>query len=302
MTGVLVTGGTGKTGSALAARLREYGEPVRVASRNPRATDSDSVRFDWADPTTHRAALRGMDRVYLVAPPTTVDDPMPLVEPFLSEAERIGVRRVVLLGSAIVLPNAPGALTLAAQVRARSGWVVLRASGFMQNFLPPHPLGDRIRRHGEIVTAAGVGRLGWIDARDVADAAAALLAERAVSPDDPRDHLLTGPATLSYPTAGEIISEHTGRRIRTRHVGVDQLTADRRAAGMPAEFAAALAAVEADIEHGSQDHVSTAVLELTGRQPRHFAEFVRDHAAEWAPGSASGGTTPVGSRFTGHAP
>ncbi len=136
MTGVLITGGTGKTGSVLAKLLRGSGVPVRVASRVPPADAPDAVRFDWSDPATHPAALHGMDRVYLV-PPVDTTDPMPLVEPFLVEAERLGVRRVVLLGSAIVLPGADGALELAARVRARPGWVVLRPSGFMQNFLAP---------------------------------------------------------------------------------------------------------------------------------------------------------------------
>jgi hypothetical protein len=51
---------------------------------------------------------------------------------------------------------------------------------------------------------------------------------------------------------------------------------------MPAEFAAAIAAVEDGIRSGLQDQVSTAVLELTGRPPRTFAAFVQEHAAEWS--------------------
>ena len=66
MTGVLVTGGTGKTGSALVEMLRGNGVPVRVASRQPSAGDPDAVRFDWNDPATHPATLRGVDRVFLV--------------------------------------------------------------------------------------------------------------------------------------------------------------------------------------------------------------------------------------------
>ncbi|MBL1118418.1 NAD(P)H-binding protein [Streptomyces sp. 110] len=286
MTGVLVTGGTGKTGNALAELLRGNGVPVRVASRNPSDGDPDAVRFDWGDPTTHPAALSGMDRVYLV-PPTNTTDPMPLVKPFLAEAERLGVRRVVLLGSAIVLPNAPGALELAARVRARPGWVVLRASGFMQNFLAPHPLGERIRRHGEIRTAAGAGRLGWIDTRDIAAAACALLIDPGVEPGDQRDYLLTGPKALSYQEAAAIITARTGRPIRVLHTGADELAGTYRAAGMPGEFAVALAAVEDGIKAGREDLVSTAVLDLTGRPPRRFAEFVQDHATEWAPVGSS---------------
>lgn len=276
MSAVLVTGGTGKTGSALVELLRANGFPVRVASRHPAAPDPDAVRFDWADPATHAAALHGADQVYLVPPVESVD-PLPLVEPFLAEARRRGVRRVVLLGSAIVLPNAPSALELAAQVRAQPGWVVLRASGFMQNFLSPHPLGDRIRRHGEIRTAAGDGRLGWIDAQDIAAAAFALL----TGTGDRRDYLLTGPKALSYPDAAAIITARTGRPVRVVPSGVDEQAAAYRAAGLSAEFAAALAAVEDDVRAGREEQISTAVLDLTGRPPRTFAEFVQAHASAW---------------------
>ncbi|SEB30201.1 NAD(P)H-binding protein [Streptomyces melanosporofaciens] len=286
MTGVLVTGGTGKTGSALVELLRGNGVPVRVASRHPSAGDPDAVRFDWDDPATHPAALRGVDRVFLVPPVHTVD-PMPLVGPFLAEAQRLGVRRTVLLGSAIVLPNAPSALELAAQVRARPGWVVLRASGFMQNFLSPHPVGERIRRHGEIRTAAGDGRVGWIDARDIAAAASALLADPGAEPGDQRDYLLTGPKALSYRDAAAIITAGTGRPVRVVPIGTGEQAAHYRAAGMPAEFAADLAAVEDCIKAGREDQVSTTVLDLTGRPPRTFAEFVQDHASEWAHAGSS---------------
>lgn len=280
MTGVLVTGGTGKTGSALAELLRGNGVPVRVASRNPSDVDPDAIRFDWDDPATHPAALHGMDRVYLV-PPTNSVDPMPLVRPFLDEAERLGVRRVVLLGSAIVLPNAPSALEMAARVRARPGWVVLRASGFMQNFLSPHPVGERILRDGEIHTAAGDGRVGWIDARDIAAAASALLANSGDDPGDGRDYLLTGPKALSYPDAAAILTAHTGRPVRIVHTGTDEQAANYRAAGVSAEFATAIAAVEDGIRAGREDQVSTAVLDLTGHPPRPFTEFIQDHATAW---------------------
>ncbi|OZM80959.1 NAD(P)H-binding protein [Pseudonocardia sp. MH-G8] len=292
MTGVLVTGGTGKTGRTLTELLRGSGVPVRVATRTPSVDDPDAVRFDWDDPASHAGALRGVDRVYLVPPPLTTD-PLPQVGPFLAAAERAGVRRVVLLGSAIVLPNAPGALELAAQVRARPGWAVLRASGFMQNFLAPHPMGERIRRHGEIRTAAGDGRVGWIDARDIAAAAAALLTDPDLPSDDApgagSDHLLTGPKALSYRDAATIISAQTGRPVRVQLVGVDEAVRGLRASGMPAQLADALAAVDARLGAGKEDHVSTAVLELTGRPPRTFAEFVRDHATEWVdPGAPEG--------------
>lgn len=53
---VLVTGGTGTTGSRVAAALGERGVPTRIASRHPL---NGQVRFDWTDPDTHGGALDG---------------------------------------------------------------------------------------------------------------------------------------------------------------------------------------------------------------------------------------------------
>lgn len=278
MSGVLVTGGTGKTGKTLVRELREAGVRARAASRNPAAADPDAIRFDWSDPTTFRPALDGMDRVFLLPPVESVD-PLPLVEPFLRQARRAGVRRLVMLGSAIVLPNAPSAVEMAARVRARPGGVVLRASGFMQNFLRPHPLAEHIHRHGVIRTAAGDGEVGWVDARDIAASAAALLADPGA--DARSDYLVTGPHGMSYPQAARIITARTGRQVRVERMTEQEQAAAYRASGMPAEFAAALAAVERGIKEGREDQVSTAVLELTGRPPRAFADFVSEHADEW---------------------
>ncbi|MFD8283028.1 NAD(P)H-binding protein [Streptomyces malaysiensis] len=278
MSGVLVTGGTGKTGKTLVRELREAGVRARAASRNPAAADPDAIRFDWSDPATFGPALDGMDRVFLLPPVESVD-PLPLVEPFLRQARRAGVRRLVMLGSAIVLPNAPSAVEMAARVRARPGGVVLRASGFMQNFLRPHPLAEHIHRHGVIRTAAGDGEVGWVDARDIAASAAALLADPGA--DARSDYLVTGPHGMSYPQAARIITARTGRQVRVERMTEQEQAAAYRASGMPAEFAAALAAVERGIKEGREDQVSTAVLELTGRPPRAFADFVSEHADEW---------------------
>ncbi|MEV5717066.1 ergot alkaloid biosynthesis protein [Amycolatopsis mediterranei] len=275
MTGVLVTGGTGKTGGELVRLLRGRGVPVRVASRNPADGDPDAIRFDWADPATHQAALAGLDRVFLVPPVQSVD-PMPAVGPFLAEARHLGVRKVVLLGSAI--PLAPRAPELAAEVRAQPGGVVLRPSGFMQNFLSPHPLGRRIRRDGEIRTAAGDGGIGWIDTRDIAATAAALLSDHDAVPGGRRDYLLTGPQSLSYPEAAAIITAVTGLPVRVVRVRADEQTAQLQADGIPAGFAAILAAADAGVRAGHDAEISTAVLDLTGRPPRTFAQFVEEHA------------------------
>ena len=262
MTGVLVTGATGKTGTGLVTSLRARGVPVRAGSRSPSPQDPDAMPFDWSDTTTHCAALRGMDRVYLVPPPSVLD-PLPVVEPFLARARRAGIRRLVLLGSAIVFPGAPGRLELADQVRQERGWVVLRPSGFMQNFLPPHPLGQGIRLRGEIRTCAGDGRMSWIDVQDVTDAAAALLSDPDLDSGD--DYHLTGPQALSYPEAAAILTTASGRPVRVHQLHVDELAAGYQAAGLPPTFATSLAAAEIGTKGGDDAQITTSVPVATTR-------------------------------------
>lgn len=264
---VLVIGATGTTGSRVAAGLAERGVPARQATRTP--TAPGQVRFEWTDTDTHRPALKGVDAIYLIAP-IGVADPAPLVEPLLREAVESGVRRVVLLSSSAVTDHTPGLGALPRLVRTMSPeWTVLRPSWFMNNFTGDHPVAQGVRA-GEIVTATGSGRVGFVDAADIAAVAVhALTDER---PHD-TDHVITGPQALSYTAAAAIITEVTGRPVRHRAVGVPELRA--RLSAYPSEFAAVLAALDADIAAGAEDRVTDTVARVTGRPARDFRGFVR---------------------------
>ena len=156
-------------------------------------------------------------------------------------------------------------------------------SGFMQNFLRPHPVGTAIRDHGEIANAAGSGRMAWIDARDVAASAAAALTQPLLDEQLPNDYVLTGPRALNSTDAATFIATQAGRSVHVRDLTVDELAARYRAAGLPAGFAGRLAAIGDDVRAGRYDEVTTSVLNLTGRPPRTFEDFVGEHAAEWQP-------------------
>jgi uncharacterized protein YbjT (DUF2867 family) len=261
---VLVLGGTGTTGSRIAAEL---GRRAKVATRNP--VGPGQVRFDWSDRSTYATVLRDTTAIYLLAP---VGDPKPAdrVEPFLSEARQAGVRRVVLLSGSPVSIDSPGLGDLQRLVRTMPEWTVLKPTWFMQNFTGEHLVAQGIRS-GEIVTATGDGRIAFVDAGDIA-----AVAVRALIDNDSHDteHLITGPAALSYADAAEIIAEHLGHPVRHRCVSTAELATRHADAGMPADYAAVLAAMDEDIRHGSEDRVTTTVERVTGRPARDFHTFV----------------------------
>jgi uncharacterized protein YbjT (DUF2867 family) len=264
---VLVVGATGTTGSRVAAFLAGRGVPARLATRAPHS--AKQVRFDWADPGTHAPALRGTSAVYLVAP-VGVADPVPLVEPFLEEAVRQGVRRVVQLSSSAVPEGAPGLGAIHSLVRETvPEWAVLRPSWFMQNFTGEHLVAQGVRT-GEIVTATGEGRVAFIDAADIAAVAGHALIDQI--PHN-TEHILTGPEALSYADAAAIVAKRIGRPVRHRAVTVAELARRITDYGIPADFAALLAALDEDIGNGSEDRVTGTVERVTGRPARSFQAF-----------------------------
>ncbi|MDT5065995.1 MAG: hypothetical protein QOK02_2150 [Mycobacterium sp.] len=265
---VLITGATGTTGSRVAAFLSARGVSPRLATRTPKARGQ--VRFDWADRGTHGDALRAVSAVYLVAP-MDVPDPVPLVAPFLDEALRRGVRRVVQLSSSAVPEGSPGLGAVHHLVRTTvPEWTVLRPSWFMQNFTGDHLVAQDVRT-GEIVTATNGGRVAFVDAADIA-----AVAGHALTDELPHntEHVLTGPETLSYADAAEILTRHTGRRVVHRSVPAHEVARRIAAHGVPEEFAEALAAMEVAISGGAEDRVTDTVHRITGGPARTFSAFV----------------------------
>ncbi|MFI1412017.1 NmrA family NAD(P)-binding protein [Streptomyces sp. NPDC020707] len=268
---VLVLGATGTTGSRVVSRLVGEGHRVKAAGR--RATPvagAEAVRFDWYDPATYEGALAGADRVYLVAPLDSAT-PADVMLPFLAQARASGVRRAVLLSSSAISAGGP----VVGQVhQALPGlfdeWAVLRPSWFMQNFTGDHMHARSIRQDGVILTAAGEGRVAFVDADDIAAVAVHALTD-ARAPGT--DLVITGPEALSHAEVAAVLTEVTGRTVAHRPLAYEEMR-DHLAASMPLEYAAMLAGLDRANAEGAEDRTTGTVRRLTGRAPRTFRDHV----------------------------
>ncbi|MFJ6912643.1 NmrA family NAD(P)-binding protein [Streptomyces sp. NPDC101133] len=271
----LVIGATGTTGSRSAAQLTAAGHRVRAASRRAvPVAGAEPVRFDWYDPATHAAALDGVDRVYLV-PPVGDSDPAATMLPFLRRARTAGVRRAVLLSSSAIPEGGPAVGTVHRALPGLFGqWAVLRPSWFMQNFTGTHAHARGIRDDGVIRTATASGRVGFVDAEDIAAVAVrALTDEQAPN----TDLVLTGPEALSHDDIAAVVTEVTGRSVTHRRLSYEQMR-DRLAAEVPREFAAMLAGLDRAIADGAEDRVTDTVQRVTGRPPGTFRALLEREA------------------------
>ncbi|MFI2429849.1 NmrA family NAD(P)-binding protein [Streptomyces sp. NPDC018955] len=282
----LVIGATGTTGSRTTAQLTAAGHRVKAAGRRAvPVAGAEPIPFDWYDSATHTAALDGVDRVYLV-PPVGDSDPAATMLPFLRRARTAGVHRAVLLSSSAVPEGGPAVGTVhQALPDLFEQWAVLRPSWFMQNFTGTHAHARSIRDEGIIWTATGSGRVGFVDADDIAAVAVrALTDEQAPN----TDLVLTGPEALGYDDIAAIITELTGRTVVHRRLSYEQMR-DRLSTQMPEEFAALLAGMDRAIAGGAEDRTTDTVQRLTGRPPRTFrASLMRSReAAADAPGRSA---------------
>ncbi|TBO59188.1 ergot alkaloid biosynthesis protein [Streptomyces kasugaensis] len=263
----LVIGATGTTGSRTAAQLTAAGHRVKAASRRAApVAGAEPVPFDWYDPATHAAALNGVDRVYLI-PPLGDSDPAATMLPFLHQARTAGVHRAVLLSSSAIPEGGPA---VGKVHRALTGlfeqWAVLRPSWFMQNFTGTHAHARSIRDEGIIRTATESGRVGFVDAEDIAAVAVHALTDEQ-APDT--DLVLTGPEALCHDDIATVITVVTGRTVAHHRLSYEQMR-DHLTTQVPVEFAAMLAGMDRAIAEGAEDRITDTVQRLTGRPPRTF--------------------------------
>lgn len=253
MSTYLVLGATGKTATRLIPHLTAAGHTVRAASRTPAgaAPGIEPVAFDWHDPATHDAALRGADGVYVV-PPALRLDYGPDVEAFLARAEDAGVQRAVFLSAR----GAGGAMLEAEQALEASGlaWSVVRPTWFLQNFTE----GAFTPAGGQVAAPGGGGAEPFIDVADIAEVVAALLTDPA---HDGAVHELSGPRALTFAEVAAALG--------AEYADVDPAAWEQSLVGhgLPADYAALLGHLVGLIRTHQDAHLSQGVQQVLGREP-----------------------------------
>lgn len=276
MTTTLVLGGTGKTGSRVAARLRDLGTDVRIGSR------AGAVPFDWDDDTSWEPALRGADAVYICYyPDVSFPGAAERVGAFARAAVAGGARRLVLLSGR----GEPDAVPAEDAVRGSGAeWTVLRCAWFAQNF-SEHFLVQPVL-DGVIALPAGDVAEPFVDTLDVADVAVAALTRDGHAG---RTYELTGPRLVTFADVAGELTRATGRDIRYLPITAEQYADAAGRAGVPAEEIEPLSELFARVLDGHNAYLTDDVERVLGRRPRDFVDYARAAAATgvWSPDPVS---------------
>jgi uncharacterized protein YbjT (DUF2867 family) len=277
---IAVTGATGALGGRVAARLADRGAALRLVVRDPaRAPSLDGAqvaRASYQDGPAMRAALTGVDTLFLVSASEAADR-VAQHRSAVDAAAAAGVRRVVYLS---FLAAAPGAtFTFARDHFATEEHV--RASGLAWTFLRPSMYLDfmplLVGPDGAIRGPAGEGRLAGVARDDLADVAAAVLT--AGGEHDGRTYDVTGPQALTLAEVAAELARASRRPIAYVPETLEQARASRAPSGAPAWTIEGWVTTYAAIATGEMDVVSDTVARVAGHQPATLAAWLREHGA-----------------------
>lgn len=282
---VLVVGAGGNVGGAVVQALLREGVPVRAAGTDPaglgsRFPGAETVRLDLLDPATFEPAVAGARALFLIRPPA-IATVGPTLNALVDVAARAGVGHVVF-------SSVTGADTnrivphhrVETHLRACGvPWTILRPGFFAQN------LADAYRTDivdgGRIFLPAGRGRAAFIDARDIGDVAAHVLA-------DPATHrgagyVLTGPEALDFDQVAAILTQELGRPVRYEPTSALRYLLHVHAQGRPWAQAAVQTVLHTGLRRGQAETVDPTLARLLARPGRTLATYVHDNRGLWAP-------------------
>ena len=287
---ILVTGATGIAGSQVVRALMERDHAVRAFVRDPDKAaqlfdgDVELAPGDFADPQSVRAALEGVEQVFL----SGADDPRRVAweTSAIDSAVAAGVRRIVKLSSVVAEPGAAVAFwdwhgRIEQHLRGSGAAAVnLHSSFYMSNVLAA------AGQDGRLYAPAGTARIAMIDPRDVGAAAAAVLE---TSGHDGRTYVLTGPEAITYERVAAELSAALARTVEFVDVPDAGAKHAMMESGLPESAAGEVVEIFAQARAGAAEQVTATVESLTGRRARDFACFARDHAHLFAPETVGAG-------------
>jgi uncharacterized protein YbjT (DUF2867 family) len=280
---IFVTGASGTVGSEAIRQLESAKASFRAGyfskekAEAARARGIEVAIIDYNRPETLRAAFQGCDELFLLGPNALNQTQLEVNA--VEAAKAVGVRLIVkqsVLGAdeeAFILVRIHRPVEKAIE-SSGIAWTFLRPNSFMQNVVMF--MGGTIRAEGAFYSASGGARISHVDVRDIAAVAVKALTEPG---HERKAYTLTGPEALTYDELASELSKVLGRPIRHISLSPADLKASMLAEGTPEEIADRLIDLERFFRDDGASRITNDIKQVTGRDPRRFAQYTRDCAS-----------------------
>ena len=275
---ILVTGARGSIGKEVLLGLIAAGESVRASSRDPQPGDFpegvEVVRADLGEPESFERLLAGVKQVFLYA---NAEAP----EVFTAAAAKAGVEHIVLLSShSMMFPNPEKNPIAVMHIHVERA---LQDSGLAWTFLRPGYLATNtlhwqsIRTERVLRTAFPDGGGCLMHECDVAEIAVRALIGKA---ERCKAYLIPGAGPLTVREQVATIADALGEPVRLQVVNVPTYRAEL-IKQIPEHLADRLIQFKGEIPQVPADVRADAVPQLLGRVALSFAQWAKDHVADF---------------------
>jgi len=276
---ILITGASGNVGREVVKQALAVGLKVRATFQSPGVAAKapaglEGVIMDYAKPETIRPVLEGVEKVFLVGPPSR--DLADLERNFINEVRAAGGKHIVKLsalgGRESIFSS--GHRDSEEHIEA-SGlpFTFLRPNGFMQNLVNYNA--GTIRSQSTFYGCQANGGVSIVDIRDIAAVAVIVLA---ASGHGGKSYTLTGAEALTNDQVAEKISRVVRQKISYVDLPPAEFKKAIMSAGIPEWSADALLDLQRFYREGKASTVTDDVERLTGRKAISFDQFASDYA------------------------
>ena len=279
---ILLTGATGKTGSATAKALNEKGITFRALIRNEeKRGDIESLGGEVVIGSIENKEAVDQSMVdvetALILLPNS-ENQLSLEKQLVDSAKQAGAKRVVKMSSIEATPDATSPIPKlhleSEEYIKQSGlnWTMIKPNFYMQNLLAS---AGTIKDQGKIFLPMGEGKTGMIDTTDVGKVLAKVLSEDG---HESMNHEITGPEILSFNEVAEIFSKGLDKQVD--YVDVP-LGAYKETLGQFLTNQWHLDAVIdlfKGIADGGIEEKTDTYSELMGESPKSLSEFISENS------------------------
>ncbi len=279
---ILVAGASGTFGKELVKKLMENGACIRIGIRNLARAEGMNIDncpvviLDYEKAETFKTAFEGIEKFFL-ATPTGHPQIEELIIPVIEAAKSSGVSHLVSLSAAGVQQDSATPLSIAEKCVQNCGidYTILRPNLFMQNLLNLSP---SIKKNNQIRLAAASANISFVDARDVASAAATILIH---SSHKNHIYLLTGNQSPDLYDIAHTLSLITGRTISYIPVSHNEAYRELLNCGLSPQRANLINGLFEIARQGWCEQIRPDLKEILKREPASFEQFAWDYKESW---------------------
>jgi NAD(P)H dehydrogenase (quinone) len=280
-----VTGATGRLGRFVVQQLLErypatdlvaiVRDPAKAADMAAKGVEIRAASYD--DSASLATAVKGLDRLLLISS-NEMGRRVQQHSNVIDAGKAAGVGLVVYTSA----PQAPTSILMVAPehkateeylTAAGVNYTVLRNNWYTENYL------EQVKaaaRSGEVIAAAGAGRVASATRKDYAEGAAAVLTGEG---HENRVYELSGDHAWDFGELAAAVAKVTGNACTYRAVDPEEFASTLVAAGMDQAVADMFAALDGTIAQGALGVASSDLAELIGRPTTTLAESVREFLA-----------------------